>query len=194
MYLIKEILVSAEVFNRKFICNLDKCKGACCWEGDFGAPVEDDEQDQILQSLDAVKPYLSEANIQKINENGAFHYDGEYGGHVTSLMDDGSCAFLFKDKLGHAVCSFERAFQEGKSTFRKPISCHLYPLRVKKNALSGFEAINYDEWDICSPACTLGEEMSMPVFRFTKDALIRAYGEEFYNELEDIYEQMIVDK
>lgn len=194
MYLIQEILVSAEVFNRKFICNLDKCRGACCWEGDFGAPVEEDEKVPIQQSLEAVKLYLSDANLQRIQEKGAFSFNAEYGGDVTSLMNDGSCVFLYKDQLGHAVCSFEKAFHEGKSTFRKPVSCHLYPLRVKKNALSGFEAINYDEWDICSPACTLGEEMSMPVFRFVKEALIRAYGQDFYDELESVYEQIIAQK
>lgn len=192
MYLIQEILVSAEVFNRKFICNLDKCKGACCWEGDFGAPVEDQEKAKIDQSLEAVLPYLSLESQQRISEQGPYQYNKEFDGVVTSLMDDGACAFLFKDDNGIAVCGFERAHHDSKTDFYKPVSCHLYPIRVKSNKKSGFEALNYDEWDICSPACDLGEEMSMPVFRFVKHALIRKYGQEFYDELEGVYEQLVI--
>ena len=192
MYLIQEILISAEVFHRKFICNLDKCKGACCWEGDFGAPVAHDEQEIIDGVLTDVLPYLSEQSQNRIKEQGPYQHDAGYGGIVTTLMDDGACAFLFKDDKGIAVCGFERAHRDGKTDFKKPISCHLYPLRVKTNKKTGFEAINYDEWDLCSDACQLGEEMSMPVFRFVKDALIRKYGQGFYDELEGVYEQVIM--
>lgn len=191
MFLIQEILVSSEVFNRKFVCNLSKCKGACCWEGDYGAPVASSEIEEIKESLDAVKTYLPIDNIDVINRIGPIVYDEKYKGNVTPLMKDGSCAYLFKNELGIATCSFEAAHKDGKSSFKKPISCHLYPIRIAKNEETDFEALNYDEWDICSDACQLGEELSVPVFRFLKDALIRQYGEEFYAELEGVYEQLI---
>lgn len=188
MYLIQEILVSDEVFTKKFVCHIDKCKGACCWEGDYGAPVADSEIEQIQEAYPFVKPYLSQNSIDRIEQTGNTIYDKGYGGVVTPLMDDGSCAYLFKNEKGEATCSFQQAKHDDKIDFVKPISCQLYPLRVKSNEESGFEAINYDEWDICSPACDLGEELSMPVFRFVKDALIRKYGQEFYDEMERVNE------
>lgn len=191
MYLIEEILVSAEVFDRKFVCHLDKCKGACCWEGDFGAPVAEHEEQPMIAALEEVVSYLLPTNQKRIEDEGPFQFNQEYGGKVTTLMDDGSCAFLFKNDAGHACCSFEQAFNDGKSEFQKPISCHLYPLRVKKNALSGFEAINYDDWEICSAACQLGTELNIPVFRFVRQALERAYGQNFYDQLEAVYEDII---
>ena len=188
MYLIQEVLVSEEVFSRQFVCHIDKCKGACCWEGDFGAPVAKSEIEQIKQSYPAVKKHLSKDAIEQIEKQGLAPYDQEYGGEVTPLMEDKSCAFLLKDDSGAAVCSFQKAYQEGETEFIKPVSCQLYPLRVTSNEESGFEAINYDEWDICSAACSLGEKLSMPVFRFVKDAIIRKYGDRFYTEMEHIYE------
>ncbi len=188
MYLIQEILVSDEVFSKKFVCHIDKCKGACCWEGDYGAPVAEVEKEQIQNVYPAVKAYLSQEAIERIEKSGKTTYDNGYGGEVTPLMEDGSCAYLFKNDYGNAICSFQQAYQEAKIDFIKPISCQLYPLRVKSNKKSGFEAINYDEWDICSPACDLGEELSIPVFRFVKDAIVRKYGQEFYDEMERVYE------
>ncbi len=188
MYLIQEVLVSEEVFSRQFVCHIDKCKGACCWEGDYGAPVAKHEIEQINTAYPSVKQYLSDEAIAQIEDQGIAPYDKEYGGEVTPLMKDSSCAFLLKDETGTAVCSFQKAYNAGLTDFIKPVSCQLYPLRVTSNEDSGFEAINYDEWDICSAACKLGEELSMPVFRFVKDAIIRKYGEHFYAEMEQIYE------
>lgn len=188
MYLIQEVLVSEEVFSRQFVCHIDKCKGACCWEGDYGAPIAEDEIDQIKAAYPIVKKHLSDEAINQIDHQGTAPYDKEYGGKVTPLMDDSSCAFLLKDDFGAAVCSFQKAYQAGETDFVKPISCQLYPLRVTSNKDSGFEALNYDEWDICSAACKLGKELSMPVFRFVKDAIIRKYGAPFYAEMEQIYE------
>ena len=187
MYLIQEVLVSEEVFSRQFVCHIDKCKGACCWEGDYGAPIAKDEIEQIKNAYPKVKKYLSETAIAQIEKQGVAPYDKEYGGEVTPLMEDKSCAFLLKDDSGVAVCSFQKAHQTGETDFIKPVSCQLYPLRVTSNEASGFEAINYDEWEICSAACNLGADLSMPVFRFVKDAIIRKYGTKFYEEMENIF-------
>ena len=149
MYLIKEVLVSAEVFKRKFVCHIDKCQGACCWEGDFGAPVAKDEKSQIEKAYKTIEPMLSNEAKEIINKTGTVTYDNDYGGDVTPLLPDGSCVYLTKNKLGHAVCSFQKAYHNKDIDFVKPISCQLYPLRLTHNEDTGFEAINYDEWDIC---------------------------------------------
>ena len=188
MYLIQEVLVSDDVFTKKFVCHIDKCKGACCWEGDYGAPVAEAEVESIASALKTIKPLLSDQSLDQIDQVGVVVYDKSYGGTVTPLLDDGSCVYLLKDENGHAVCSFQKAYQEDLIDFIKPISCQMYPLRSKSNEETGFEAINYDQWDICSPACDLGEELSMTVFRFVKDALIRKYGQRFYDEMELVHE------
>ena len=186
MIVIQEILISEELFSNKFTCHLDRCKGACCWEGDFGAPVLDGEIDQIAQSLDIIKKQLTEESIDCIEKLGIAPYDKNYNGRVTPLLRDGTCAYLNKSS-GIGVCSFEKAFHDREIDFIKPLSCHLYPVRVISNERTGFEALNYDEWDICSAACSLGEELNMPVFRFVKDAIIRKYGHDFYDEMESYY-------
>lgn len=187
MFIIDEKIVSAELFSRKFICNLSKCKGACCWEGDFGAPVTDEEETIINSLLSTIKPILSNSSNELIDSQGAAPYSPIYGGKVTPLHENGACAYLVKDKDGISKCSFEIAYNEGLSAFKKPISCHLYPIRVSKNAKTKFEALNYDEWDICNAACQLGEEHQMPVFRFLREAIIRKYGAVFYDQMEDIF-------
>lgn len=191
MLIIDEKLVSDEIFTSKFVCNLDACKGACCWEGDYGAPLEDEEIKILEEILPEVKPYLSIESLEAIEKLGVatwFEDCKEYG---TSLLDNGACVFLTFEKNGMAKCGIEKAWEEGKVGFKKPISCHLYPIRVNKIKNLEFEALNYDEWDICSAACSLGESLKVPVFRFLKDALIRRYGEEFYNALEDAYQNYI---
>lgn len=190
MYLIQEVLVSAEVFSQKFVCHLDKCKGACCWEGDFGAPVSESEKEIIADILPRITPYLSSECQDRIADLGPTGYDSGYGGEVTTLMPDGSCAFLIREG-GIAQCAFERAHSEGKTSWQKPISCHLYPIRVTSNEETGFEAMNYSEWDICSDACSLGEELNVPVYQFAKSAIIRKYGEAFYEEMDALYRDYI---
>jgi hypothetical protein len=188
MFLIEEKLVSLEIFKRKFVCNLQACKGACCWEGDYGAPLESEEIGKLNQLLPKILPFLSEASRQKLLAEGVetwYEQAGEYG---TTLMEDGSCAFLTYDALGIAKCGIEKAWEAGAIDFKKPISCHLYPIRIEKEAALNFEALNYDEWDICSAACSLGSELQVPVFRFVKEALIRQYGPSFYEALEEAYE------
>ena len=189
MYIVDRKIVSSELFEKKFVCNLSKCKGACCWEGDYGAPLEDEEVSIIEELIALIAPNLSEEAVDAIRAQGVAPYSKMYGGKVTPLLKDGSCAYLIRDKDGIAKCSFEKLFNEGQSNFRKPISCHLYPVRVSHNKRTGFEALNYDEWEICSAACQLGEELKVSVFQFVKEALIRKYGEEFYEQLDDISDQ-----
>jgi hypothetical protein len=178
------VLVSDPVVKQRFICNLKACKGACCVQGDTGAPLEGDEADILADIYKEVSPYLTPEGRAAIAEQGfAVYYDEaeEYG---TPLIDGGPCAFITYTSDGIALCGIEQAYYDGKVNFKKPISCHLYPIRVESELTTGFEALNYDEWDICNPACRLGEKEQMPLYQFLKEALIRKYGEEFYEELD----------
>lgn len=187
MILIEEVLISDDILAKKFKCNLNQCKGACCWEGDYGAPLEDKELYKIDEILDIILPYLPEKNKAKIKKDGVFTMYSKDPFKGTELMEDGSCVFMTKNEIGITSCAFEQAYNEGKSTFKKPISCHLYPIRRTVNDTQGFEALNYDEWDICQAACALGEKEQIPLYQFAKDALIREYGEEFYDILDQYY-------
>lgn len=186
MILIDTILISDEIVKNSFACAIDKCKGACCWEGDFGAPLEKKEIKIIEKILEDIKPYLDPLALSRIEEKGWKDKFGKKQFDGTQLMDDGACVFLQKDKNGIANCSFEIAHKDGKTDFKKPISCHLYPVRAEKNDLTGFEALNYDEWDICAAACKKGKAEGIPIYKFVKDALIRKYGEDFYERLNQI--------
>lgn len=183
MILIDEILISEEVVKKQFACNLSACKGACCVEGDFGAPLEDREIVLLGQMLNEIMPFLPVKSRERIREVG-FHTLQEGGiGSETELMPDGSCVFMGRDALGITFCGIEKAYRAEEIDFKKPISCHLYPIRVVKNPQTGFEALNYDEWDICSAACTRGEKEEISVFEFAKEAIERAYGPDFYEQL-----------
>jgi hypothetical protein len=188
MYLIEDILVSDSVLSETFHCNLNACKGACCVEGDSGAPLETEELHILEKDFPNIKPFLTSKGIEAIESQGIYALDESDQTYVTPLIDGGPCAYINYDKHGIALCGIENAYMAGKTTFKKPISCHLYPIRISKNKKTEFEAINYEKWDICNPACSLGNELKMPVFRFVKDALIRKYGTEFYLALEDAYQ------
>lgn len=188
MFLINDILISDLLFEEHFECDLNKCKGACCWEGDFGAPVTHGEMREIEKVLDLALDILPEENARKIKENGFSTYYKEPDFIGTNLLEDGSCVFLRKNEQGIGLCVLETLFYEGKSQWKKPVSCELFPVRVSKSEIKGFEALNYYEWDICSEACNLGKKNKLPVFRFVKNALIRKYGEDFYQQLEIAYE------
>mgnify|MGYP001552515090 CR=1 FL=1 len=190
MILIDEILISEDLVKEQFVCDLNACKGACCIEGDYGAPLSEEEVDTIENILPVLKPYLSEAALQKINQEGPSTFSNMNDCHETQLMDNGACVFMGTNALGINYCSIEKAFNDGKTDFKKPVSCHLYPIRVHKNKSTGFEALNYDRWDICSAACTKGNKLSVRVFEFAKEALIRKYGEEFYAQLEAAADHM----
>ncbi len=174
-------LVSLDVFEKKFVCDLNACKGACCIKGDAGAPVEKEEEKEMKKVLSEVLPYMRTEGKQAVKEQGIAVRDEE-GELTTPLVDGGECAYVTFDETGTAKCAFEQAFQDGKIDFPKPVSCHLYPIRVRK--YNRFEALNYDRWDICDPACALGEKLAVPVFRFVKNALIRKYGEDWFAQAE----------
>lgn len=185
MIMIDDILISDDVLEKKFVCNLAACKGACCIEGDSGAPLEEDEAQLIENHLEAILPYLTEKGREALIKNGAYllEEDDEYTGIATTLIDSGPCAYITYLEDGVTVsCGIEHAWQDGKIPFRKPISCHLYPVRIKH--FDEMTAVNFDEWEICDPACALGEKLQVPVYQFVKEALIRKFGEEFYEVLE----------
>ena len=181
MQIVGDVVVSDDVLREAFVCNLKACKGACCVEGDAGAPIEPDELAELETLQEAVRPLLTEEGRQAIDVHGPFTAGRD--GSRTPLRPDGACAYVTFDTDRTAKCGIEQAYQKGLTNFRKPISCHLYPIRVKK--LFEGEALNYHRWDICSPACSLGEALKVPVYRFLKEALIRRYGEEWYGELEE---------
>lgn len=183
MIQIDDKLVSIELLKEEFVCNLTACKGACCVEGDSGAPLTEDELGILEREYPNFKPFLREEGIHAVEEQGTSVKDFE-GEWVTPLRDGKECAYTVFDERGTAMCGIELAWKAGKTTFRKPVSCHLYPVRTKR--YNTFEAVNYSRWHICSPACTLGRELKVPVYKFTREALIRAYGEEWYKALESI--------
>lgn len=189
MMIIQDKLVSMDLLLEEFVCNLTACKGACCWEGDFGAPLEAAELETLNRIYPDIEPYLSPAGKAAIATNGTYVQVTDGDGDVfdaTTLIEGGPCAYITYDQNGIAMCGIEKAWLDGATDFRKPISCQLYPIRVEKNEESGFEALNYHRWEICSAACSHGQKLGVPVYRFLKDAIVRAYGEEFYNELDDI--------
>ncbi len=185
MISVQDKLVSSEVVEEQFVCNLNVCKGACCVEGDTGAPLEPEELAILDQLYPIVRPYLTPEGQQAIDTEGGYRYFNSMQKFGTQLVGaEGACAWLTYEPNGIAKCGIEKAWEEGKVNFQKPISCHLYPIRIEKNESVNFEALNYDRWKICRSACKLGKSLKVPVYQFLKNALIRKYGEDFYNELD----------
>ena len=177
---IDDKVVSTQIFERKFVCDLNACKGACCIEGDSGAPLSFEEISILEDDLEAIKPYMRPEGVAAVEKTGVFYMDQENDA-VTTLINEKECAFVYFDDYGITKCSIEQAHKDGKTDFKKPISCHLYPIRVKR--FEDFTALNYSSWDICSPACACGDELNVPVFKFLKEPLIRAFGQLFFDEL-----------
>ena len=188
MILIDDKIISDDVVKKQFACNLNSCKGACCIEGDFGAPLEDEEIDKINKNLPAIKSLLSISSVQKIDADGWYTFNENENIQETSLMPDGACVFMLTDALGINFCGIEKAYREGTSDFKKPVSCHLYPVRISYNKMTEAYFVNYDVWDICSAACKKGGEEKIPIYKFVKEALIRKFGLEFYEALEQAVE------
>lgn len=180
-------VVSADIFEKKFVCDLSACKGACCVEGDSGAPLTEEEVSILEDIYEDVKPYMRKEGIDAVEESGVFYMDFD-NEPVTTLVNKKECAFVNFDDDGTAKCSVDQAYRDGKINWRKPISCYLYPIRAKKYAT--FEALNYHEWPICKTACDCGDKLNVSIFRFLKDPLITAYGKEFYQELEQVDEEL----
>jgi len=180
MMKVGEVLVSDDIREREFVCNLDKCKGACCVEGDYGAPLDEDELEILKEIYPKVKPYLSADGIREIEKQGTHTTDCD-GDLVTPVIGGRECVYAIYDKKGILKCGIEEAYNDGKIKWKKPISCHLYPIRITKK--KDFEALNYHKWHICSPACALGKELQVPVYQFLKVPLVRKYGEAWYDDL-----------
>lgn len=191
MIQIDDTLISLDVIDEQFVCDLAKCKGECCISGDAGAPLEESELNEIEEAFPAIRKMLSEDGKKSIETYGLYTKDQD-GDWVTPLVEGHKeCAYtLFEN--GVATCAFEKAHAAGNISFRKPISCHLYPIRIKK--LKNYEALNYDRWDICAAACSLGKNLKVPVYSFLKDALIRKYGTTWYKDLEIAAEYYLLNK
>ncbi|MES2680799.1 MAG: DUF3109 family protein [Bacteroidota bacterium] len=182
MIAIDKTLISEDLLEKKFVCDLNACKGACCVAGDSGAPLDEEELPILDSILEKVKPFMVKNGIAAIEKNGAYVIDGD-GDYTTTLVREGAeCAFVFFDETNTAKCAIEKAFNEGVISWKKPMSCHLYPVRITKH--KGYDAVNYSKWDICKPACECGKKLDVPVYRFLKEPLIRKYGKNWFKQLE----------
>lgn len=191
MFLIDNTIITEELLTQFFCCDLAKCKGECCVSGDAGAPLEEEEIGVIEYYLDQIKEYMSPEGIAVIEKEGVFDYDMS-GQLVTPLIDGLECAFAGFDEHGISYCAIEKAWQAGKINFRKPISCHLYPIRLEQ--MSGFTHLHYHQWDICIPARLKGRKEGIPLYKFLKEALTWKFGEKWYQQLEQIAETKRVDQ
>lgn len=179
MIQVEDKIISLDIFEKYFVCDLNACKGACCVEGDSGAPLLPEEGKIIDKAYDKVKPYMRKEGILEIEKQGVAIYDIE-GDLTTPLINNRECAFVFYER-GVSKCAIEKAYTEKKINFKKPISCHLFPIRIKEYA--DFDAVNYEDIKICKPACACGSKLEIPVYVFLKEALIRKYGEYWYRRL-----------
>lgn len=188
MILVDDVLISEEILDLKFCCDLSACKGACCIEGDGGAPLEEDEKKQIERDFKKIKPFLTEDGLAAIHVRGKTLVD-EDGDCVTPLIgESGPCAYVVYDENGIAGCGIEKAWQQGKTTLRKPVSCHLYPIRISRQRV--YTALNYHQWQICKPALRKGNKLNIALPLFVEDALRRKFGESWlhqFNEMREVY-------
>ena len=176
------VLVHEDVVKENFVCNLSRCKGACCIEGDSGAPLNYDELDMLAKIYPAVKPYMTKKGIETVEREGVYVTDFE-GDYTTPCVDGNQeCAYVTWEN-GITKCAIEKAWEHGELDWKKPISCHLYPIRI--TSYPEFDVLHYDRWSICSPACSFGDQLKVHVHEFLKEPLIRKYGAEWYQELEE---------
>ncbi len=183
MFQLDKTLVSETIIEKDFVCNLSACKGACCVDGDAGAPLLESEVKTLEDLYPKVKPFMRKEGIESVALQGTSitTKDNEL---ETPLINGGDCAYVTFNNKGVALCAIEEAYNKGEITWKKPISCHLYPIRVKD--YSEFSAVNYHNWDICDDACSLGKELQVPVYKFVKEALVRRFGLDWYTKLEEV--------
>lgn len=184
---IDDKIVSTDLFSKKFVCDLSRCKGACCVKGSGGAPLTEKEVELIEENLEAIKPFMSDEGIKTVKNEGVYYLD-EDDAPATKLIDKKECCFVYFDKSNTAKCSIETAYKAGKIKFNKPQSCHLYPIRIKE--FNEFTAINYEVWDICDAACSLGKSLQVPVYKFLKEPITRVFGVSFFEELSKIDKEL----
>ena len=187
MVQIDDVVVSLDVFREKFICNLDACKGQCCIEGDAGAPLEEEEVAELEKVLPVIWDQLSPQAREIIDRQGVCYTDQD-GDLVTSIVNGKDCVFTCYDEKGCCYCAIEKAYRDGKVDFYKPVSCHLYPIRVGN--YGPYKAVNYHRWDVCKAAVILGQKENVSVYKFLKEPLIRKFGEAWYNEMESVAEEL----
>lgn len=181
---IDNVLISDEVVAARFVCDLIKCKGGCCEDGDAGAPLTGEETDRLNEVFEEVKPYLTPEGKKEIEKTGRYYYNKDFG-WVTPTINGKMCAYGHRDSKGIIKCGIEQAYLDGKISWRKPVSCHLFPIKTRKTAT--YELVNYEPRELlCKPACRLGEKLNVPVYIFLKEALIRKFGEPFYKALDEI--------
>ena len=183
MFQLGKTIVSEDIIKKDFMCNLSACKGACCVDGDAGAPLEADEAEILKDIYPKVKPFLRQESIAVIEAQGT-SITTALGELETPLINGADCAYVIFDEKNTALCAIEEAYNQGEIDWKKPVSCHLYPVRIKD--YTEFSAVNYDNWEICDAACKLGKELQVPVYKFVKEALVRKFGEDWYLELEKV--------
>ena len=186
MFQLHKTIVSEEILEKEFVCNLSACKGACCVDGDAGAPLDGEETRILAEIYPKIKPFLRPEGILAIEEQGT-HVISDFGELETPLIDGKDCAYVIFDGKT-ALCGIEQAYNQGLVDWKKPVSCHLYPIRVKE--YSDFSAVNYHKWHICDDACSLGKELEVPVYKFVKEALVRKFGQQWYDELEKVAQEL----
>ena len=191
MIAIDNKLISEQIVEEQFVCDLNKCKGGCCEDGDAGAPLEIGELEELINNYEAIKPYLTPEGIAAIEKQGKYIYDTSFG-WVTPTIKGEMCAYGVRDVNGIIKCGIEKAYNDGKLNFKKPISCHLFPIRVKQSKQDpDIDYLNYEpRQDLCKAACRLGKKLKVPVYIFLKESIIRKYGKEFYETLAATAEHM----
>lgn len=187
MLVVDNVLISDWIAEKKFVCDLDKCHGNCCVYGDDGAPLEEKELAIIREEYEVIKPYMRRQGVKAIEEHGLIQYDSD-GQYIAPLVNGQECAFARFDN-GIAYCAIESAWIDSKTDFRKPVSCHLYPIRLSE--FNERIALNYHQWDICAPALKRGEREGTPLYIFAKDALIRKFGKDWYKKFVEMIEDAL---
>lgn len=190
MILVGNTLISLDVLEEEFVCNINQCKGSCCIDGDYGAPLNEDDISAITRNIESIKPYMTADGLQKLEESSFYEEDPDLE-MVTQCLSGRECLFAINEK-GIYKCAIEKAFIEKKSDYRKPISCYLYPIRLGK--VGEYITVNYDRWSICNSACQLGKSLKVPLYKFLKEPLIQHFGTDWYSELEEVAEEYLKSK
>jgi hypothetical protein len=186
MIVIDKILISDDVVEEHFVCDLSKCKGGCCEDGDAGAPLTDQELDEVNAAYDKVIPYMTHEGIREVEKQGMYRYDKEFG-WVTPTINSGICAYGYHDAKGTIKCAFEQAYNDGIISWKKPVSCHLYPIKVKESRHADYTMVNYEPREqLCAGGCKLGDKLKVPAYVFLKESIIRKFGKAFYEVLDAI--------
>lgn len=189
MIIVENKILSDDIIEEHFVCDLKKCKGGCCEDGDAGAPLSEEELDKVVEHYETIKPYLTAAAVAQIEKNGKYEYSKEFGWVTPTLRGDNEiCVYGYREaNSGLIKCAFEQAYNEGKISWKKPISCHLYPIIAYKGKHGDYERLNYEpRKTLCAPACQLGAKLKVPVYKFLEEPLTRKYGKEFFEALEEV--------